>query len=236
MIAPPAILSGRYRLEARLAQGGMGDVYRATDLREGRSVVVKLLRGAAASDVRRFAGEARVLARLDHPAIVDMYGTGEHDGVSYLVLGLVDGPSLKELLVDGPLDPDRVGAIVADVASGLAHAHARGIIHRDVKPGNVLTGADGRARVTDFGIARLADMTGLTETGTAVGTAAYLAPEQLDAEAVTRLLTSTPSGWWPWRRSPDAEPSPGRPPKRPSPASIGIRTSPPTCPVAGRGC
>lgn len=187
MIRESAVLSGHLRLDSRLAQGGMGDVYVATDLDGGsEQVIVKVLRATDPDDVRRFDDEATALRRLDHPAIVQLLGTGAHEGTPYLVMERIDGPSLKTRIRQGELDLDRVGRIGHDVADALAHAHAHGVIHRDMKPANVLLadGGDGQAHVADFGIARLADVSGVTATGMTMGTAAYLAPEQLRAHGV----------------------------------------------------
>jgi eukaryotic-like serine/threonine-protein kinase len=172
------VLNDRYEVRSVLARGGMADVYLATDLMSGERIAVKMLR--AASDYERFRIEADVLRRIDHPGIVGMLDVGDHDGFAYIAMEYVDGPSLRDLLLgeDG-FDHVRVGEIGRDVAAGLAHAHVRGIVHRDVKPANVLVDTSGRARLADFGIARVADVAGLTATGMTMGTAAYLAPEQV---------------------------------------------------------
>jgi eukaryotic-like serine/threonine-protein kinase len=183
VIGEQSQLSGRFEVVGLVAQGGMGDVYEAIDhVATGDAhVIVKALRATASEDVLRFRGEAQALARLDHPAIVRLLHTGEHHGTPYLVMELIDGPSLKERIREHPLELERVASIGHDVADALAYAHEHGIVHRDIKPANVLLedGGDGQAHVADFGIARLADVTGLTATGTTMGTAAYLAPEQL---------------------------------------------------------
>jgi eukaryotic-like serine/threonine-protein kinase len=157
----------------------MADVYRADDLVAGRPVAVKVLRALQATDLRRFASEADALARLDHPSIVRLLDRGEQDGVPYLVLDLVDGEALSSALSRGPLPEPAVVAVGAEVAAGLAHAHEAGIVHRDVKPSNVLVDRDGHAHLADFGIARLHEASTLTAAGTVVGTACYLAPEQV---------------------------------------------------------
>lgn len=182
MIGEHTQLSGRFELVGLVAQGGMGDVFEAIDHDDyGARVIVKVLRATASEDVLRFEGEAKALSRLDHPAIVRLRHTGEHEGTPYLVMELIDGPSLKERIREHPLELERVAGIGHDVADALAYAHEHGIIHRDIKPANVLLadGGHGQAHVADFGIARLADVTGLTATGMTMGTAAYLAPEQL---------------------------------------------------------
>ncbi|MBW3577638.1 MAG: serine/threonine protein kinase [Actinobacteria bacterium] len=178
MIAEDTVLSDRYRIVSVLGRGGMGRVYEAVDLERDERVAVKVLRTAEPRDLRRFASESKVLAQLDHHAIVRMLGTGQHGDTPYLVMQLVGGRSLADELRDGPLDPDQVRRIGRDVADALAYAHRRDVVHRDVKPGNVLIGEDGSAHLADFGIARLADVTGFTSTGVTMGTAAYLAPEQ----------------------------------------------------------
>ena len=145
-------------------------------------VAVKLLRPDLAADpgVRgRFEHEARAAARLSHPAIVTVFDSGEHDGVPYLVMERLPGSSLADELAVGPVDPDRVGAIALRVAGALATAHAAGIVHRDVKPGNLLLTEEGDVKLADFGIATSAEISDRTATGMVVGTPAYLAPERL---------------------------------------------------------
>ncbi len=178
------IVDGRYVLGEQLGRGGMGEVFRATDTDADRAVALKVLTSTEPGGARRFRSEADLLARLDHPGVVRLHGSGIHDGVPYLVLDLADGPSLSRELADGPLELDRVRRAGAEVADGLAHAHEHGIVHRDVKPSNVLFGADGRARLSDFGIARLTDGPGVTRPGQLVGTAPYLAPEQVAGDEV----------------------------------------------------
>jgi len=182
-----SVLGDRYELNEVIGRGGMADVYRATDRVLDRQVAVKLLRDVSsdASERLRFTAEARTLARLSHPALVTVLDAGTEVEQPFLVLELIDGPSLADSLT-GPMPAERVAAIGAQVAGGLAHAHAACIVHRDVKPGNVLLGRDGRARLTDFGIARLlGDAARHTKAGFTVGTAAYLAPEQVRGEQVT---------------------------------------------------
>lgn len=179
MLATQTVVGDRYRLGEIIGRGGGADVFRADDLRSGRPVAVKVLRAATSTDLRRFECEADTLRRLDHPAIVRMCDRGEHDGVPYLVLDLVDGESLATRLERGPLPEDEARAVGARVAGALAYAHSLGVVHRDVKPGNVLFDHHGDVHLTDFGIARLTDATAITSTGFVIGTAAYLAPEQV---------------------------------------------------------
>ncbi len=178
------VLSARYRLESRIAGGGMGEVWRGMDLVLHRSVAVKLLRteyAQHAETLARFRAEARHAAALSHPAIAQVYDYGEadHERAPFLVMELVDGPALTQVLAGGPLEPARVLDVVAQVAAGLAAAHAAGVMHRDIKPGNLLVDPSGRVKITDFGISSAAGSAPLTRTGTLLGTPAYLAPERL---------------------------------------------------------
>jgi len=178
------LLASRYRLEGRISGGGMGEVWRAIDVVLDRPVAVKLLRPEYAQHhetLARFRAEARHAAALSHPAIAQVYDYGDAvDGhPPFLVLELVDGPALTRLLAAGPLDPVVVLDIVAQVAAGLAVAHAAGVLHRDIKPGNLLVGAGGLVKITDFGISYAAGSAPLTRTGTVIGTPGYLAPERL---------------------------------------------------------
>jgi serine/threonine protein kinase len=178
---PGTVLAARWELQAHLASGGMGDVYRGRDLRLGRTVAVKVLRVDETVARRRFEDEATTLSQLQHPNVVLLFDAGEDGDVSFLIMEFVDGPSLGDVLDQGPMDLDRLRGVGRDVASALAYAHDRNIIHRDVKPSNVLFDRSGVAHLADFGIARLVDQAGLTATGTTIGSAAYLAPEQLSA-------------------------------------------------------
>lgn len=178
------VIGGRYRLEGFLGAGGMADVHRATDLRLRRPVAVKMFRpGTDPDGERRFHEEAQVLANLSHPGLVAVHDFGVEQHRGYLVMELVDGPTLREVLDRGPLPLAEVARIGADVANVLAYVHEQGVVHRDVKPSNVLLGRhDGRVRLADFGIARLLDATRLTSADAAVGTVAYLAPEQVQGD------------------------------------------------------
>ncbi|MEX2504980.1 MAG: protein kinase [Egicoccus sp.] len=179
-------VGGRYHLEEPIASGGAAIVWRAFDENLSRSVAVKLLHPHHATDptvVERFERESRAAAQLNHPNAVRIYDTGREDELVYLVMEHVDGPSLREVLRDRRrLEPMVVAAIGEQVAAALGEAHAHGLVHRDVKPANILLASDGTVKVTDFGIAKAlsgADAT-LTSPGTVVGTAAYVAPEQLE--------------------------------------------------------
>jgi eukaryotic-like serine/threonine-protein kinase len=177
------VVGGRYRLLQRLAVGGMSEVWTAHDLELDRRVAVKLLGHDA--DPERFEREARAAAALAHPNICRLYDFGDTDGRRYIVLELLTGGSLEDRLPSGqPLSNPEAARIVQELASALAYAHAQGVVHRDVKPANVVFDEDRRAKLTDFGIARLTDLSTLTEAGTILGTAAYLSPEQARGEAV----------------------------------------------------
>src|SRR6266550_537829 len=179
---PETVIAGRYRLHELLGRGGMSEVWHAEDLELGRDVAIKLL--AADADRARFEREARAVASLAHPNVMQLYDYGESDGRPYMVLEYVPGGTLEDRLGDGrPLPDDETYEIAVGIASGLAHAHARGVVHRDLKPANVLFDEEGRPKIADFGIARLAVGEGtLTEAGPLLGTAAYISPEQAMGE------------------------------------------------------
>ncbi len=184
------LLAGRYRLEHQIAAGGAGEVWQAEDCVLARLVAVKLLRAefaGQADTLARFRAEARHAGRLSHPAIAQVYDYGE--GVPpdppFLVMDLVNGPSLATVLASRPLAPDRAMDVVAQVAAGLAAAHAAGLVHRDIKPANLLLGPGGQVKITDFGIASVAGSAPVTRTGTVVGTPAYLAPERMTGAPAT---------------------------------------------------
>jgi beta-lactam-binding protein with PASTA domain/predicted Ser/Thr protein kinase len=179
------LLDGRYRLERQLARGGMATVYTATDTRLDRVVAVKVMRPALAEDpdfVARFAREARAAARLSSPEVVAVHdqGTDPSTGTAYLVMEYVAGRTLRDVIRDsGPLSPSRALALLEPVLRALAAAHAAGLVHRDVKPENVLLGDDGRIKVADFGLARAVETSNITASiGMLMGTVAYVAPEQ----------------------------------------------------------
>ena len=181
---PETVIAGRYKLEDLLGRGGMSEVYSAEDLELGRRVALKLL--APDADTARFEREARAVALLGHPNVMQLYDYGEDNGRPYMVLEYVPGGTLETRLAaaDGkPLPDAEARTISAGIAAGLAHAHSRGVIHRDLKPANVLFDEEGRPKLADFGIARMAAGEGtLTEAGTVLGTAAYISPEQAAGE------------------------------------------------------
>lgn len=187
-VGPGRRLAQRYRLRERIAAGGMAQVWRADDEVLRRPVAVKLLHphlAADASFVTRFRQEAVAAARLAHPGIVAIYDTCSDDGVEAIVMELVDGPTLRHRLDElPPLDPWQAAGIVAQVAEALDAAHRAGLVHRDVKPANLLLCPDGRVKVADFGIAKAAEAADLTQPGAMVGTAKYLAPEQVEGRPV----------------------------------------------------
>ncbi|WP_403021798.1 protein kinase [Salinibacterium sp. GXW1014] len=173
---------GRYQLSSRVAIGGMGEVWQATDLVIGRTVAIKILKDEYLGDpgfLERFRAEARHAALVNHEGIANVFDYGEEDGSAYLVMELVPGEALSTILErERVLSTDRVLDIVAQTASALHAAHAAGLVHRDIKPGNLLITPDGRVKITDFGIARIADQVPLTATGQVMGTVQYLSPEQ----------------------------------------------------------
>jgi len=182
------LLGDRYLLGEVIGRGGMADVHRGTDRVLDREVAVKVLRDRAAdpTDRARFTAEARTLAALNHSGLVMILDAGIDAEQPFLVMELVEGPTLARLCAGTPIAPHEVARIGAQVATALAYAHTEGVVHRDIKPGNVLTGAGGHVKLADFGIARLiGDTMRHTKTGQAIGTAAYLAPEQVRGRDVT---------------------------------------------------
>ncbi len=175
-----------YRILERLGGGGMGVVYRAVDLKLDRPVALKFLssqRGAAEEHKRRFIREAKAASALDHPNICTVYEIDETpDGALFIAMALCEGETLRDRIARGPLPVGEAVGIAEQIAAGLARAHGRGIVHRDVKPANVIVAPDGRVKLVDFGIAKLADQSRLTRAGTTVGTAGYMSPEQLHGE------------------------------------------------------
>jgi serine/threonine protein kinase len=190
-------LLGPYEILAPLGKGGMGEVYRARDVRLGREVALKVLPENAANDAEtlaRFEREARAVAALNHPNILSIHDTGEHRGIPYAVTELLEGEILSDRLRAGPLSPMRAAELACQVADGLAAAHARGVIHRDIKPENIFLTNDGRAKILDFGIARIGprpgDITSRvvaargSSAGFVMGTAGYMSPEQVRGKSI----------------------------------------------------
>ncbi|HBL08151.1 MAG TPA: serine/threonine protein kinase, partial [Acidimicrobiaceae bacterium] len=186
----PTVFNGRYELHRQIARGGMADVYLARDLLLDRPVAVKVLFDEFADDssfVERFRREAQAAANLNHPNIVSVYDWGEEQGTYFIVMEYVEGRSLAEIIrTDGPLHPDRAADIATDVAAALGFAHRNGLVHRDVKPGNVLVTRNGQVKVADFGIATAiaGPQHDLTQAGTVMGTATYFSPEQAQGRPV----------------------------------------------------
>ncbi|MFD2765009.1 serine/threonine-protein kinase [Micromonospora eburnea] len=194
VLSSEVVLSGRYRLNDRVATGGMGDVWRATDLVLGRQVAVKVLLPALVSDpdfIARFRAEARIMAALRNPGVVQVFDCGQDelpDGgrADYLVMEFVEGePLSKRIEAAGRLEVAETMSIVAQVAEALHAAHARGIVHRDVKPSNLLVQANGAVTLVDFGVARSTNVTSITSTNAVPGTALYMAPEQAAGRPVS---------------------------------------------------
>jgi hypothetical protein len=196
-VGPERVLNKRYRLGRLIAHGGMAEVWRATDDVLGRPVAVKVLHAHLSADgmfLERFRREAIAAARLAHPNVVATYDTGVDGGIAFIVMELVDGRTLRQVLVEqGPFEPRRAVHVAAQVAEALDYAHRAGIVHRDVKPANILLCDDGRVKVADFGIAKAVEDAGpgrnhpaeaLTVTGSIIGTAQYLSPEQVEGRPV----------------------------------------------------
>ncbi len=181
------VLDRRYRIESRVATGGMATVYRATDLRLQRPVAVKVMRDSLARDphyVDRFLSEGRSAAGLSHPNIVAIFDQGEDDGLLFIAMELIEGRTLRDVIrEEGPLEPHRAVSVFEQVVSALASAHRAGVVHRDVKPENVLVADDGRVKVADFGLARSvdADTQHVPTQGVVIGSVSYLAPEVLES-------------------------------------------------------
>ncbi|MFY7070009.1 serine/threonine-protein kinase [Nocardiopsis changdeensis] len=183
------VLSDRYRLEEQIGSGGMGTVWRATDTLLNRPVAVKLLHPSQMAEPtarQRFRTEGRITAGLSHPGIAQVFDYGEEDGRAYLIMELVVGEPLSQVLKErGGLTPDETLDFIGQAAQALAAAHARGVVHRDIKPGNLLVTGDGRLKLTDFGIARGDMSVTLTQTGMVMGTAQYISPEQASGRPAT---------------------------------------------------
>ncbi|MEU4427268.1 serine/threonine-protein kinase [Actinoplanes sp. NPDC024001] len=188
MLSAGSLLDNRYRLDERVATGGMGDVWKGTDVVLGRVVAVKVLRTAMLEDpefATRFYGEARMMAAFRHPGVVEVYdyaSDGDYEGpekVAYLVMAFVEGEPLSNRVKQGPLEVAETMSIVAQAADALHAAHENGIVHRDVKPGNLIVKPTGAVILVDFGVARSNAMTSVTGLNAIVGTALYMAPEQV---------------------------------------------------------
>lgn len=182
-------IDARYRVERRIGTGGMADVFACEDLQLGRHVALKVLHEQLAEDpqvVARFRRESQSAAGLQHPHIVQVFDRGDWDGIPYMAMELVDGVTLKDVIRDqAPLDPVKTIDQISQVLDALRYAHRRGLVHRDIKPQNVLVGPDGDLKVADFGIARAVDDLQMTQTGMIVGTAHYLSPEQASGQPIT---------------------------------------------------
>jgi hypothetical protein len=185
------LVAGRYELEELVGTGGMSSVYRAHDRLLERKVALKILHdvhGADEETIERFRREARSVAQLSHPSIVTVIDRGEDDGRQFIVFEYVAGENLKRLIErEGPLPVRRALELTIEIGRALAFAHGNGLVHRDVKPQNVLLNGDGQPKVTDFGIARSIDVDGMTRTGTVLGTSNYIAPEQAGGQPVSEL-------------------------------------------------
>lgn len=182
------VLASRYRIQSQLGEGGMAIVHKAMDVLLHRIVAIKVLRPQYAGDeefVERFRREAQAAASLSHPNVVNIFDVGEADDVHYIVLEYVQGQNLKQIVRDeGRLVPRRAVRIAAAVARALQAAHERQLVHRDIKPHNILITTEGRVKVTDFGIARASSASNLTEAGMVIGSVHYFSPEQARGEAV----------------------------------------------------
>src|SRR3954451_10788587 len=178
------VLDGRYAVRSRIARGGMATVYLAVDQRLDRQVALKVMHANLADDeefLQRFIREARSAARLAHPGVVHVYDQGQHDGVAFLAMEYVPGRTLRDLMRErGTLSPREALDVMEPVLDALGAAHAAGLVHRDVKPENVLLADDGRLKVADFGLARAVNSATTSQTGLLLGTVAYLAPEQVE--------------------------------------------------------
>ncbi|MFC7442389.1 Stk1 family PASTA domain-containing Ser/Thr kinase [Laceyella putida] len=175
-------LGGRYEIVSRVGGGGMAVVYKAKDLLLHRYVAIKVLSEALSNDsefIRRFSREAQAAASLSHPNVVNVYDVGKDGYTHYIVMELVEGPTLKQYILErGPLPVQEAANIAMQICDGLAHAHENQIVHRDIKPHNILLGSNGRAKVTDFGIARAASSSTITQQGSVMGSVHYFSPEQ----------------------------------------------------------
>ncbi|GAA3067258.1 hypothetical protein GCM10020000_59440 [Streptomyces olivoverticillatus] len=213
------LLDGRYRVEARIAVGGMATVYRAMDTRLDRVLALKVMHPSLAADeafVERFIREAKSAARLDHPNVVSVFDQGTDGHYVYLAMEYVAGCTLRDVLRErGALQPRAALDIAEPVLAALGAAHRAGLVHRDMKPENVLIGDDGRVKVADFGLVRAVDTKTTTSTGAVLGTVSYLAPPSSSRTArSTPGRTSTPAASCSTRCSPAASRTLARPPPR----------------------
>jgi eukaryotic-like serine/threonine-protein kinase len=187
-MATPHVLLDRYEVGRLLGAGGMAEVFEGRDRLLARRVAIKVLQAQFVRDpsfLIRFKREAQAAASLSHPNIVGVYDTGTENGTHFIVMEYVDGRTLKDVIrAEGPLYPERAAEITADVCSALIAAHARGLIHRDIKPGNVMLTPEGKVKVMDFGIARATTSETITQTAAVVGTAQYISPEQAQGQTV----------------------------------------------------
>jgi serine/threonine protein kinase len=188
MATTPHVLLDRYEVGRLLGAGGMAEVFEGRDRLLARRVAIKVLQSQFVRDpsfLIRFKREAQAAASLSHPNIVGVYDTGSEDGTHFIVMEYVDGRTLKDVIrAEGPLYPERAAEICADVCNALAAAHARGLIHRDIKPGNVMLTPEGKVKVMDFGIARATTSETITQTAAVIGTAQYISPEQAQGQTV----------------------------------------------------
>jgi eukaryotic-like serine/threonine-protein kinase len=188
MSTTPMLLADRYEVGRLLGTGGMAEVYEGRDRLLARRVAIKVLLGELGQDpsfLARFKREAQAAASLSHPNVVAVYDTGVQDSTHFIVMEYVEGRTLRDLLrIGGPPPPERAALIAADVCNALAAAHARGLIHRDVKPANVMLTPDGTVKVMDFGIARATSSDTITQTHAVIGTAQYISPEQVEGREV----------------------------------------------------
>jgi serine/threonine protein kinase len=186
-ISKGTTIAGKYKVLQKLGEGGMGIVYKAKDSRLDRTVALKFLSPDLIKDKeakKRFIQEAKAAAALEHPNICTVYEVDEAEEQTFIAMSYIEGQSLKDKLKDGPLDVDEAMDIVLQVAAGLEKAHKKGIVHRDVKPANIMINDEGQAKITDFGLAKLSGGVDLTKPATIMGTVAYMSPEQAKGDEV----------------------------------------------------
>ena len=185
------LIHRRYRLDSRLAQGGMGEVWKGYDIQLGRPVAIKALRGDLGSSqeakLLRLRAEAHNSANLAHPNIAALFEYYEHDGIGFLIMEYVPSKSLADLFheIDGPMEPTQLLPILIQTARGLFVAHSHGVIHRDVKPANIMVSDSGEVKITDFGVSYSTNQEQITQDGMVVGTAQYISPEQAQGQQAT---------------------------------------------------